>query len=238
MVSIEQFKDIEVVDIDNRYSRNWRAWEGEMPAVYRKPHRRDFYLTKFEEFARCMEVASADGHRIEFGVHDATSLNFLAEMWSQYIWTGFDTFEGTDEWWDWGPKAGSMRVFKTDVPEVPPNARLVIGLFQDTLDGWMEDNEGPISFINFDSDTYKSTLYCLETLNERIVPGSILRFDELADWRHLGFSDENKLFPPIRYTNWRQGEWAALCDWIDRHGREVRPLFRNWYQSATVEVVQ
>ncbi|MNP66627.1 hypothetical protein D3C76_1623550 [compost metagenome] len=66
----------------------------------------------------------------------------------------------------------------------------------------------------------------LEGLNERIVAGTVIVFDELVDWAEAW------------YPNWREGEWKALCEWLATHGRKVKPLARTEHQQASIVVVE
>ena len=64
----------------------------------------------------------------------------------------------------------------------------------------------------------------LELLNDQIVSGTLLRFDDL-------------LTSPISpYPNWEQGEWKALVEWCHKYNRKVTPLARSWKQGCTMKV--
>lgn len=205
--------------------------------------------SKDKEFDYCIPLCKSEGYFIELGVWFARSLNHMAKSNPQYHFFGFDTFEGLQEIWDTGGKKVDMSRFTisevdmdrdTGLPKVKKNVTLVKGLFQDTLPTWLSENKGPISFINMDPDIYSATIYALETLNDRIVPGTIIRFDELCDWRDVnypGFNKEQHHTISV-YTTWREGEWKALNEWLSKYNREVEPLWRNWHQSAGVRVIK
>ena len=135
-----------------------------------------------------------------------------------------------------------MRNFKTELPEVPDNVTLVQGLFHDTLYDWKDEHKGEtISYLNMDADIYSSTKQGLTILNDLIIRNTIIRFDELSDWRVMNYEQGDKikaLAPDTKYTRWREGEWKALVEWIEENDREVKPLWRNWHQSAGVLVVK
>jgi hypothetical protein len=135
-----------------------------------------------------------------------------------------------------------MENFETEIPSMPKNCSLVIGTIQETLENWkFTVNYKPISFLNLDMDLYSSTIFALESLNEMIIPGTILRFDELTDWVDIGIETDQsilKFFPKIRYKEWRKAEWKALSEWLKTHNRRVKPLWRNWYHSAGLIVIQ
>lgn len=194
------------------------------------------FETKLKEFEYCIPLCDDGGYFIELGVWKAKSLRHMANKFPLYKFYGFDSFEGVSEEWDLGGKKIDMRRFKEPkLPEVPDNVTLVKGLFEDTLQGWLDNNRGPISFINMDPDIYSATIYALETLNDRIVPGTIIRFDELTDWQ-LFDETKSKKQKFAKYTKWQEGEWKALNEWLEKYDRVVTPLWRNWHQSAGVRI--
>lgn len=204
---------------------------------------------KDKEFDYCIPLCNTEGYFIELGVWFARSLNYMAKNNPQYNFYGFDTFKGVKEIWETGGKTVDMSRFQiseidmdgdSGLPKVEKNVTLIQGLFQDTLPAWLLKNEGPISFINMDPDIYSATIYALETLNERIIPGTIIRFDELCDWRDVNFPgfDRDKHHQTSIYSKWREGEWRALNEWLSNNNREIEPLWRNWHQSAGVRVIK
>lgn len=226
-MNIEQFRDVEVIT------------EGFYPVE-----------TKEKEFDFCLPLCDNKGYFIELGVWQGACINYMASSYPQYHFYGFDTFDGVDEIWETGRKIINMKQYfqvsedyidhSTGLPKVHENVTLIKGLFQDTLDDWLQEHEGHISFINMDPDIYSSVIYSLEKLNDRIVPGTIIRFDELSCWRTVGFPGyvEGKNHTLLPYTRWEEGEWKALIEWMEKYDREVKPLWRNWHQSAGVEVIK
>lgn len=204
---------------------------------------------KEKEFDFCLPICNAYGYFIELGVWFGRSINYMASKYPKYHFYGFDTFEGVKEIWETGGKKVDMSRFQiskvdmdgdSGLPKVKENVTLIKGLFQDTLTKWLEEHEGHISFINMDPDIYSATIYALETLNERIVPGTIIRFDEICDWRDVNFPgwDVNNNHQISIYTTWREGEWKALNEWLEKYDRQVKPIWRNWHQSAGVQVIK
>ena len=204
---------------------------------------------KFAEFDFCIPLCK-EGLHIELGVWHAKSLNYMASLKPETHFYGFDTFDGVDEIWETGGKTVNMNRFKmtnkelidpnTGLPAVRENITLIKGLFQDTLEDWLAEHPGEISFINMDPDIYSATIYALETLNDRIVPGTIIRFDELSCWRTLDFDgyEKDKHANISAYTTWEEGEWRALNEWLSKYNREVEPLWRNWHQSGGVRIIK
>lgn len=205
---------------------------------------------KFAEFDFCIPLCKEDGLFIELGVWHARSLNYMASLKPEVHFYGFDTFDGVDEIWETGGKTVDMNRFKmtnkelinpdTGLPAVRNNVTLIKGLFQDSLKTWLDKHPSNISFINMDPDIYSATIYALETLNDRIVPGTIIRFDELSCWRTLDYHgyEVDQHANISAYTTWEEGEWKALNEWLSKYNREVEPLWRNWHQSGGVRVIK
>ncbi|XZE19813.1 TylF/MycF/NovP-related O-methyltransferase [Pirellulaceae bacterium SH449] len=181
-----------------------------------------------------------EGLMLEFGVFDGKSINRIADHWPEKTIWGFDSFEGLPEDWDLGSKIYKKKTkwhLKGSLPVVRSNVRLVKGFFSDSLPTWWEENKAPIGFLHVDCDLYSSTQTVLETLNDCILPGTIIRLDDLIDFREFE-NYEGKGSEISQYTTWREHEWKAFVEWINRHGREIEPLCRGWFQWAVVRVVR
>lgn len=181
-----------------------------------------------------------DGLMLEFGVFDATSINRMAELWPDRHFYGFDSFEGLPEDWDLGSKVytkmGKWHLHG-NLPEVRKNVTLIKGFFDDTLPDWWEQNRGPISFLHVDCDLYSSTKTVLSIVNDGIVPGTVIRFDDLIDFREFD-NYEGKGAHISKYTTWREHEFRAFEEWLEAFERKVEPLYRGWFQWAVVRVVE
>jgi len=126
-------------------------------------------------------------HYLEFGVYQGESIKFFAQTNthpdSRFV--GFDTFTGLPE--DWGVRmfqTVSRTTFDTRgaVPQTDDRRiSFVKGLFQESLPSFRADLKpvGPLVIHN-DSDLYSSTLYVLTCLNDILVAGTIVIFDEFT----------------------------------------------------------
>lgn len=185
---------------------------------------------RYLHLKNALAEAPVKGFHCEFGVHSASTLNFLAALRPEVHWWGFDTFTGLPN--DWIRSFdGKRRSEKGDFavarrPRVEPNVTLVAGLFADTLPTWESGQPTNASFLHIDSDLYGSCRDILFTLNDRIVPGTVIVLDELRDWHEQGV-----------YERWREGEWAALVEWVNTFNRKILPLFRTDWLEASVKVV-
>jgi hypothetical protein len=181
------------------------------------------------------------GLNIELGVFNGVTISCLATARPELEFHGFDSFEGLPEDWDMGQKHVKGEAFdrKGELPDVPDNVKLYKGWFNETLPPFLTEALSPISFLHVDCDIYSSTDYSLNLLNDRIVPGTIIRFDELACWRHVfGEASPSGKANRVLYTTWKEHEWKSLNEWLDKYDRKVVPISRNWFQGATVVVTQ
>jgi SAM-dependent methyltransferase len=169
-----------------------------------------------------------DGHVLEFGVFRGRSIAVLAAAFAPRRVHGFDTFTGLPQAWPRGPgdvyPAGHFGVER--LPDVPDNVALWPDEFSASLPGWLAAHPGPVGFVHVDCDLHASTRTVLDLLDDRIVPGTVLVFDELCDWSDSGV-----------YPAWRDGEWRALDDWLRRTGRRFRVLGRGPKFSGAIGIV-
>lgn len=135
---------------------------------------------------------------LEFGVFKGRSINLIAERMPGQAVFGFDCFAGLPE--DWRPGFGKG-TFATALPEVRPNVRLIVGLFEDTLRAFLAAHPEPASFIHIDCDLYSSTRTVLRLCRDRIGAGTVIVFDEY-----------------LNYPGWRDHEHKAFMEFIAETG--------------------
>lgn len=213
------------------------------------PHAKDqfeaIHQTKEVEFDYALKNIDKKGLFLEFGVFEGRTISYCANKIPDVTWHGFDSFEGLPEDWNLGTKVREAGYFALpELPEVPSNVRLYKGFFDKSLPVWKEQNLTPdsyISFLHLDADLYSSTIYVLEQLNDYIKPGTVIRFDEIIDFRYEGFVSRDDTRRPkakFRYTTWRDGEFKAVNEWLEKYNRETEWLWRNWHQSAGLMVTK
>lgn len=118
---------------------------------------------------------------LEFGVAGGATLRQLAEV-APVIY-GFDSWEGLPE--DWCDINGNLQdekgKFRCDPPsDLPANAHLIKGLFQDTLPGWLKKcPDRSFGFVHIDCDLYSSTSFVLSQL-ENHLDNTVIAFDEIG----------------------------------------------------------
>jgi hypothetical protein len=136
----------------------------------------------------------------EFGVWKGETVNFIASKTTNKI-HGFDSFEGLPETWRTDFEKGDFKL--AALPEVRENVKLHKGWFNESVPVWAEANPGPISFIHMDADLYSSTKDVLDVLGDRIVPGTVIQFDEY-----------------FNYPGWLDGEFKAWSEFVE--ARQVK----------------
>lgn len=162
-----------------------------------------------------------DGLIMEFGVFDGSSLTKIAASTKQEV-HGFDSFEGLPEDWTHFQKKGRFSLFG-----IPPqlngvsNVKLHKGWFQHTLPGFLDQHPGPARFIHIDCDLYSSTTTVLGLLTGRIVPGTVIVFDEY-----------------LNYPGWQEHEHKAFAEFLARTGLKYKYLgFASSEFAVSVQIL-
>lgn len=135
-----------------------------------------------------------NGLWLEFGVYKGETIRSLSKYCNKIY--GFDSFRGLPEDWIIKHEKGKFNMNGIKPDNIPNNVELIVGLFEETLDNFIEENikdkYDKITFINFDCDLYSSTKTILDKLKDYIKSGTILYFDEfMIDTR---FDSECKAF--------------------------------------------
>ena len=146
-------------------------------------------------------IAPAGGLALEFGVFQGRSLEVIAEGRGRRDVYGFDSFQGLPE--DYRPHVRTGAFATNRLPEVA-GAELVVGWFQDTLPGFLAAHPGPVHLLHVDGDLYSSAVTVLEHVGPRLVPGSVVVFDEF-----------------FNFPGWEQHEYRAWREHLDRTGARV-----------------
>ncbi len=153
--------------------------------------------------AKCCSI---EGLNLEFGVNSGTTIRILSEAMKvgdqMPPFHGFDSFEGLPEDWTHFQKAGRFGR-QGKLPPVPDTVTLHVGWFNEILPGFLQQHAGPARFIHIDSDLYSSAKTVLTLLADRIVPGTVIVFDEY-----------------FNYPGWEQHEHKAWTEFVASHGVE------------------
>ncbi len=142
------------------------------------------------------EIAG-NGLLVECGVFQGGSINRMARMLPKRVIHGFDSFEGLSERWIGNDHLAGHFDLDGVLPEVEDNVRLIKGWIDDTFEPFLNENDGPIDYLHIDTDTYSPAKTILNLAKSRLVPGSIILFDELYG-----------------YPAWEENEYKALKETI------------------------
>jgi len=151
------------------------------------------FSDRFALLEHSLDAVRVDGLICEFGVYRGATINYLAARLPGKTFHGFDSFAGLPESWRPGFDKGSFR--QEQLPRVRSNVRLHNGLFDDSLPVFLMDNKEAVSFLHIDCDLHSSAKLVLDLLADRIVPGTIIQFDEF-----------------LNYPGWRLGEQKAFSE--------------------------
>lgn len=175
--------------------------------LYDKP----MFKTRFQVLEYALGKVTLSGLYCEFGVFTAISTNFIAKKRKDITLHGFDSFEGLPEYWRSGYGKGTFNL-NGDLPAVEKNIVLYKGWFSQTLPPFVKQYTEPIAFLHVDCDLYSSTKEVFAHLADRIVPGTVIAFDEY-----------------FNYPFWRKHEFQAFQEFIAESGRTYEYLCYNGY---------
>lgn len=138
-----------------------------------------------------------EGFILEFGVASGRTITHLANLLPHRQLFGFDSFKGLPE--TWRPGFGEGAFSRDQPPEVPGNVELVVGWFDRTLPGFLDQHPNDkAALIHVDCDLYSSTQTLFTQLKKRIVKGTIIVFDEY-----------------LNYPGWEQHEFLAFQEFVN-----------------------
>ncbi len=169
-----------------------------------------------ETLDQALRLAPDDGMALEFGVYTGGTLTVIAQARNGRDVYGFDSFTGLPEDWRSRYRAGA---FEVDAVPTIPGAELVVGLFEDTLAGFLADHPGPVAFLHLDADLYSSTRTVLEHVGPRLRPGTVILFDEY-----------------FNYAGWEEHEHRAWQEFVTASGIGFR--YEGYTQNDEQVVVR
>jgi hypothetical protein len=160
-------------------------------------------------------ISTSHKHVLEFGVCEGKTLRQIRkDLDESYKVFGFDSFEGLPEdWVGTRAKKGDLSC-GGKIPDIN-NVTFYKGWFKDTIPKYKEIKE-PIAILHCDADLYSSTIDILYGLNDCIVKGTILVFDE---WYY-----NHKDIPSNK-----QHEQKAFYEWVKDKERkyEIQPQIED-----------
>jgi len=163
------------------------------------------------------KLVDVPGALLEFGVATGTTLRILMSELPDRTVAGFDVFSGLPEDWRSGFPAG---MFGQETLPVVPGAELVVGLFADTLPGYLAEHHEPVAMLHIDSDLYSAATTVLELVGPRLVEGSVVLFDEY-----------------FNYPGWQEGEHRAWQEYVTKTGLTFRYAGYTYQHEQVAMVV-
>ena len=162
---------------------------------------------EFSYYKFCIDHVTVDGLWAEFGVYKGVSSKYLNKIRKEKFpnlknnFHGFDSFEGLPEKWQ-GTKSKKGKFNTKKIPKIP-GVTFYKGWFKDTIPEFLKTHKQNFAFIHIDCDIYSSTVDILKNLKDRIVPGTVILFDEL-----------------IGYKAWEQHEYKAFMEFVKENNVE------------------
>jgi len=147
-----------------------------------------------------LRAVGIEGHYLEFGVFTGGTIRYMARRIGRRTIHGFDSFEGLPEAWSGFNLGGKAFDREGRLPRVPDNVVLHRGYFDASLPKWLDEHPGPIAFMHLDCDLYSSTKTILKLTAPRLVPGTVILFDEY-----------------FNFPNWEQHEFKAFQEFVAEH---------------------
>lgn len=197
-------------------------------------------------FSKVLPQVTVNGMWMEFGIYTGTSIKIISDYANKKNTKvyGFDSFEGLHEFWDQNNPKGSYSLngqipngivddgynnssesdyyfYKQPTGKIipwPENVILIKGFFEDTLNQFLIQHKDNIAYLHIDCDLYSSTKTILSQLADKIVPGTIIDFDEICD-----------------YPDYRNHEIKAFAEYLLQYNKKINTLCcqRNGYSSCS-----
>lgn len=161
-----------------------------------------------------LAAAPTEGLVVEVGVAAGDSIRYLASLTDRPLY-GFDSFEGLPA--DWPGRHEGRGHYSTGgaLPPVPSSVTLHKGWFDATLPPFLATHPGPVALLHVDCDLYDSTRTVLSELADRLVPGTVILFDEF-----------------FNFPSWRDHEYKAFQEFVAERQIDFTYLCAGFQQVA------
>ena len=180
----------------------------------------DHYSNRFISLYYALQEITLPGDYAEFGVFRGHCARFLENlMIGPRKLHLFDAFKGLPEAWTEGMPKGKFNL-QGKVPKFNKKKSVVYkGWFKNTVAPFAEQLQQPLAFIHMDADLYSSTMDVFKNLDSKIVPGTIIVFDEYV---YRGEEEEHQ----------------ALLHWAESYNREFEYLWRTKWVQVCIRVTK
>lgn len=160
------------------------------------------------------------GLYLEFGVYQGVSITTAYEALPNWVFYGFDSFEGLPEIWREGYGQGFFNL-NGKIPELNTQINLIKGWFNESIPAWVKQYQNTYSIVDIlhiDCDLYSSTKTVLDNLDDLIYTNhTILVFDEL-----------------INYPDYEKHEIKALYEYCADKQYDIDILYCGGHNSEKV----
>jgi hypothetical protein len=164
-----------------------------------------------------VNLQTTNGYILEFGVASGRTINHISSQTTQKVY-GFDVFSGLPEKWRTGFSEGTFG--RKDLPIVNSNVDLLVGLFENTLDSFLESHSEHISLLHIDCDLYAGTKTIFDKIGHLIVTSTVIVFDEY-----------------FNYPGWQHHEFKAFQEFVSRKKIKYRyDSFVSKHQQVCVVI--
>jgi hypothetical protein len=147
-----------------------------------------------------LSFAQSEGIWLEFGVSTGETTKKYVEFMdeSQKPLYGFDSFFGLPE--KWAKHGVGKFSMNGQIPKIN-GAEMIVGLFEDSLPGFVKDKISNIAVLIVDCDLYSSTKTIFNYVKDYLVEGTIIIFDEIHNGSGI-------------YKQWTEHEYKAFNELI------------------------
>lgn len=173
------------------------------------------FADTFDTLDAALAQARLPGAIVELGVRHGTTLRHLVARAGDSAVFGFDSFEGLPEAWQ-GQPAGLYRA-PGALSHLPPDARVAVGLFADTLPRFAAEHTAPLRLVHVDCDLHRSTAEAFAALDRWLIAGTVLVFDEY-----------------LCNPGWQEEEHRALDELLARRGLSADYLAFSLFTKQAV----
>lgn len=174
------------------------------------------------------QSVESEGIFMELGVWKGRTINFIAALHPTKTIYGFDSFQGLPEDWERGDMVIPKHTFRIEDPNYEPlvlkNVEVIKGRFQETLSAFVAKlpKGEKIAFLHVDSDLYSSAATAFSCLEDRLLPGCIIIFDEFYN-----------------YPGAERHEQKALQEFLQRTSLQVKYLaYNHYHEQVVVKIIE
>ncbi len=216
IINLIDFYIKEVLSYDINYELQLDARKKTADYVKRHMNKVNSVQSRWEVIDEALKKVALDGLICEFGVASGVSINYIAKKVYPKTVYGFDSFQGLPETWRDGFPVGHFKM--DNIPTVRNNVKLIVGLFHETLPKFLKETDLPFAFIHIDCDLYSSTKTIFDLAYDRIIPGTVIVFDEY-----------------FNYPGWEEGEYKAFQEFIRKSGLSYDYItFNRLHQQVAI----